>query len=43
MTALHVLSFVVGALVAVIVLGSALKTVVLPQKGNPRQIGRAHV
>jgi hypothetical protein len=36
MIALHVLSFVVGALVALAVLGSALKTVVLPQKGNPR-------
>ncbi len=36
MTALHVLCLVVGALVAFIVLGSALKTVVLPQKGNPR-------
>ena len=36
MTALHVLCLVVGALVAFVVLGSALKTVVLPQKGNPR-------
>ena len=32
----HVLSLVVGALVGFAVLGSALKTVVLPQHGNPR-------
>jgi hypothetical protein len=32
----HVLSLVLGAVVAVAVLGSALKTVVLPQEGNPR-------
>ena len=32
----HVLALVVGALVALAVLGSALKTVVLPQEGFPR-------
>jgi hypothetical protein len=36
MIALHVLSLVLGALVAVAVLGSALETVVLPQEGFPR-------
>jgi hypothetical protein len=32
----HALSLVLGVVVAVAVLGSALKTVVLPQEGNPR-------
>ena len=32
----HIVSLVAGALVAFAVLGSALKTVVLPQEGNPR-------
>src|SRR5271154_4888810 len=32
----HVLCLVLGALVAVAVLGSALETVVLPQEGFPR-------
>ena len=36
MIAAHVLSVVLGALVAVAVLGSALETVVLPQEGFPR-------
>jgi hypothetical protein len=36
MTVLHILSFVLGAAVALAVLGSALKTVVLPQEGFPR-------
>lgn len=36
MSVLHVLSFILGAAVAVAVLGSALKTVVLPQGGLPR-------
>ena len=36
MTLTHVLVLVLGALVALVVLGSALKTVVLPQEGNPR-------
>jgi hypothetical protein len=36
MIAAHVLSLVLGALVAVAVLGSALETVVLPQEGFPR-------
>jgi hypothetical protein len=36
MPALHVLSFAFGAAVTVAVLGSALKTVVLPQEGLPR-------
>ena len=36
MTVTHVLSVLLGALVAIAVLGSALKTVVLPQEGNPR-------
>ena len=36
MPVLHVLSFVLGALIALAVLGSALKTVVLPQEGFPR-------
>ena len=36
MNATHVLSLVLGVLVAFAVLGSALKTVVLPQEGNPR-------
>jgi hypothetical protein len=39
MTAVHVLVLVIGALLALVVLGSALKTVVLPQKGNPRLSG----
>ncbi len=39
MTALRVLCLVLGLLVAFVVLGSALKTVVLPQKGNPRLAG----
>jgi hypothetical protein len=33
---LHILSLVLGAVIACAVLGSALKTVVLPQHGNPR-------
>jgi hypothetical protein len=36
MTLTHVLAVVLGALLACAVLGSALKTVVLPQEGNPR-------
>src|SRR5271168_5472566 len=36
MIAIHVLSLVLGALVALAVLGSALQTVVLPQEGFPR-------
>ena len=36
MNVTHVLSLVLGVLVAFAVLGSALKTVVLPQEGNPR-------
>lgn len=36
MPVLHVLAFVLGAVVALAVLGSALKTVVLPQEGFPR-------
>ncbi len=36
MTALHVLSFTFGAAMALAILGSALKTVVLPQEGFPR-------
>ena len=36
MIATHVLSLVLGALVALAVLGSALETVVLPQEGFPR-------
>ncbi len=36
MTFTHVLALVLGALAALFVLGSALKTVVLPQQGNPR-------
>jgi hypothetical protein len=36
MIVLHILSFVVGALLALAILGSALKTVVLPQDGFPR-------
>ena len=36
MTFTHVLALVLGTLVALVVLGSALKTVVLPQEGNPR-------
>ena len=36
MTAVHVLVLLAGALIALVVLGSALKTVVLPQRGNPR-------
>ncbi len=36
MTALRVLSFVAGFALACSVLGSALKTVVLPQEGSPR-------
>ncbi len=36
MTAVHVLVLLLGALMALVVLGSALKTVVLPQRGNPR-------
>jgi hypothetical protein len=36
MTFLRILSLLLGVLVAVAVLGSALKTVVLPQEGNPR-------
>ena len=36
MNVTHVLSLVLGAVVALAVLGSALKTVVLPQEGNPR-------
>ena len=39
MTAVHILVLVIGALLALVVLGSALKTVVLPQKGNPRLSG----
>ena len=36
MIVLHVASLVLGVLVGLAVLGSALKTVVLPQEGNPR-------
>ncbi len=36
MPVLHILAFALGALVALAVLGSALKTVVLPQEGFPR-------
>ena len=36
MTLTHVLAVLLGALVALAVLGSALKTVVMPQEGNPR-------
>jgi hypothetical protein len=36
MNVTHILSLVLGVLVAFAVLGSALKTVVLPQEGNPR-------
>ena len=36
MNVTHVLVVLLGALVAIAVLGSALKTVVLPQEGNPR-------
>ena len=36
MIALHVLSFIFGAAIVVAILGSALKTVVLPQEGMPR-------
>ncbi len=36
MIALHILFFVVGAVLALSILGSALKTVVLPQGGFPR-------
>jgi hypothetical protein len=36
MNVTHVLSLILGVLVAFAVLGSALKTVVLPQEGNPR-------
>ena len=36
MIALRLLSLVVGSLLALAVLGSALKTVVLPQEGSPR-------
>jgi hypothetical protein len=36
MIALHVLSFIFGAAMVLAILGSALKTVVLPQEGMPR-------
>ena len=36
MNVTHVLSLILGVVVAFAVLGSALKTVVLPQEGNPR-------
>jgi hypothetical protein len=36
MIALHVLSFIFGAVIVLAILGSALKTVVLPQEGMPR-------
>jgi hypothetical protein len=36
MTALHVLSFIFGTVLVLTILGSALKTVVLPQEGFPR-------
>jgi hypothetical protein len=36
MNVTHVLSLILGVLVGFAVLGSALKTVVLPQEGNPR-------
>jgi len=36
MIVLHILSFAVGAAIALGILGSALKTVVLPQEGFPR-------
>jgi hypothetical protein len=36
MVALHALSFIFGAALALAILGSALKTVVLPQEGFPR-------
>lgn len=36
MIVLHILSLLLGVLIAFAVLGSALKTVVLPQHGNPR-------
>src|SRR5580704_10412064 len=36
MTVLHVLSLLLGALIVLAILGSALKTVVLPQEGFPR-------
>ncbi|HEY1652898.1 MAG TPA: hypothetical protein VGG09_13525 [Acidimicrobiales bacterium] len=36
MIALHVLSFAFGAALVLVILGSALKTVVLPQEGLPR-------
>ena len=36
MLALHVFSFIVGTVLALAILGSALKTVVLPQEGFPR-------
>ncbi len=36
MAALHVLSFVFGTVLVLAILGSALKTVVLPQEGFPR-------
>jgi hypothetical protein len=36
MTFTHALAVLLGALVALAVLGSALKTVVMPQEGNPR-------
>src|SRR5580700_7581720 len=36
MTVLHVLSLFLGALIVLAILGSALKTVVLPQEGFPR-------
>jgi hypothetical protein len=36
MIVLRVLSFIFGAVLALGILGSALKTVVLPQEGLPR-------
>ena len=36
MTVLHILSLVLGTLIVLAILGSALKTVVLPQEGFPR-------
>ena len=36
MTVLHVLSLLLGASIVLAILGSALKTVVLPQEGFPR-------